>query len=175
VADWSTESSASITKGHLRKFFLQSLPFDSARRFGKSMHEQEETFLLGFFGLQTGLDQIYKDAVGAGLPGLGQGPHTPGDPARNRHALTNRSFRGGHVIWTTPFCTTLHHPEVLPAHVQRFGPLDQVEVIAGPGSGTAALSAEPVGGGAGACSLSRVLPAGVRSVRSSGSSAIVGE
>ena len=48
VEDWSTESSASVTKGHPRKFFFQSLPLGRVRGFSKSLHAQQETFLLGF-------------------------------------------------------------------------------------------------------------------------------
>jgi magnesium chelatase family protein len=83
VEDWSTESSASITECHPRKFFLQSLPLGRAPRFSETIHEQEEPRFLGFFGLKTGLDQIYEHAIGACLPRLGQSAHTPGDTGRN--------------------------------------------------------------------------------------------
>jgi hypothetical protein len=56
VEDWSTESSASIAERHPRKFFFQSLPLGRVRRFSQSIHEQEEPFLLGFFGSKTGLE-----------------------------------------------------------------------------------------------------------------------
>ncbi len=86
---WSTESSASITEGHPRQFVFQTLPFGSVSRFRKSLHEGVETLLLGFFGLETGLDQIDEHTIGARLPRLGQRAHTLGDTGRNRHALTN--------------------------------------------------------------------------------------
>src|SRR5207244_8196756 len=89
VEDWSTESSASITECHPRKFFFQSLPLGSVSRFRKSLHEGKEALLLSFFGLKTGLDQIDEHTIGARLPRLGQRAHTLGDPGRNRHALPN--------------------------------------------------------------------------------------
>jgi len=109
VEDWSTESSASVTECHPRKFFLQPLPLGRVSRLSKSIHEQKEPFLLGFFGLKTGFDQIYEHAIRACLPRLGQSAHTPSDTGRNGHALANRPFCFSHVRHITPLCTTLHH------------------------------------------------------------------
>jgi hypothetical protein len=53
-------------------------------------------FLLGFLGLQAGLDEIDEDPAGARLPRLGQGAHASGDIDWNRNALTNRPLSLGH-------------------------------------------------------------------------------
>ena len=109
MEDWSTESSASITECHPGKFFFQSLPLGRVRRFSQSVHQRKETFLLGFFGSKTDLDQIYEHAIGACLPRLGQRAHPPGDTGRNRYALPNRSFCFGHAAYITPLSTRMHH------------------------------------------------------------------
>lgn len=109
VEDWSTESSASLTECHPRKFFFKSLPFGRVRRFSQPIHECKEPFLLGVFRVKTGLDQIDEHAIGACLPRPGQRAHTPRNAGRNGHTLTNRSFCFSHVNYSTPWCTRLHH------------------------------------------------------------------
>jgi len=70
VEDRSTESSASLTECHPRKFFLQSFSLGGVRRLSQSIHEQKESLLLGVFRLQTRLEQIDEHAIGAGLSRL---------------------------------------------------------------------------------------------------------
>jgi hypothetical protein len=96
------KSSALLAEGHPRKFFLHPLPLGGIRRLSEPTHEQEEPFLLGFFGLQTGLDQIDKHPIGTCLPRFGQGTHAPGNPSRNRDALTNGSLWLSHGSYVTP-------------------------------------------------------------------------
>jgi hypothetical protein len=79
VEDGSTESSASISEGYPREFFLQPLPLSRVPGLSKPIHERKEAFLLGFLGLKAGLNQIDEYAIGACLPSLGQSAYTPGD------------------------------------------------------------------------------------------------
>jgi hypothetical protein len=77
VEDGSTESSASISEGYPREFFLQPLSLSRVPGLSKPIHERKEAFLLGFLGLKAGLDQIYEYAIGACLPSLGQSAGSP--------------------------------------------------------------------------------------------------
>src|SRR3989442_4300883 len=79
VEDWPTESSASITECHPRKFLFQTLTFCSVSRFGKSFHDGKETLLLGFSRLKAGLDQINKHTIAARLSSLPLRAYTLGD------------------------------------------------------------------------------------------------
>jgi hypothetical protein len=53
--------------------------------------------VLGFFGLQTGFDQIDENAAGAGLLILSKGENALGDACRERDALAYGAVNGGHV------------------------------------------------------------------------------
>jgi hypothetical protein len=72
-------SSASISEGYPREFFLQPLSLSRVPGLSKPIHERKEAFLLGFLGLKAGLNQIDEYAIGACLPSLGQSAYTPGN------------------------------------------------------------------------------------------------
>jgi hypothetical protein len=91
VENRSTESSALDAERHTRKIFLQALSLGAVGRFGEAANQQEKPFLLGFFGLQAGLDQVDEYALGARFSRPGQRTHAPRDTGRNRHALTDSS------------------------------------------------------------------------------------
>ena len=90
--DWSTGFWASVSESHARKLLFNPLPLGGIIRFRESISEGEKPLLFAFFGLDAGLDQIHKDAIGAGLPCLGDGMHVLRDANWKRYALTDRSF-----------------------------------------------------------------------------------
>jgi len=86
-----------LGEGHAGEFFLEALAFGGIGGFGEAIGDLEEAAVLGFLGVQAGFDQIHKNTTGAGLLGFGQGEHALGDASRERDALADGIFGGGHV------------------------------------------------------------------------------
>lgn len=89
MEDWSTGSRASVSESHARKLLFDPLPLGGISRFRKLISEREKSLFFGFFGLEAGFDQIYKNSIGAGLPSLGDGMHVFCDVRWKGYALTN--------------------------------------------------------------------------------------
>src|SRR3990172_12972061 len=85
AAGSSTESLASLTKGHACQLLLQSPPLLRVGRFSEFARQRKETLFLGLLGLQTTLNQLHQDTIGACLLSLRQRTHALAAAARAKN------------------------------------------------------------------------------------------
>jgi hypothetical protein len=91
----------SLAEGETGEFLLDRFPSASALRRGKFLSEGEESLLFPLSRIDTGLDQLDQDLVGAQPPVAGDLAHLFRNGGWQCHALTCRCFGnttgfGGH-------------------------------------------------------------------------------
>ena len=90
-------SAALLGEGHAGKFFLEAFALGGIGGFREAVAQLEESLVLSFLSLQTGLDQIHENATGAGPLGFGQGHHALGNTSGKRDALTHGTLDSSHT------------------------------------------------------------------------------